>query len=462
MSDSAPVLVHLVEDDEAMRQAVSRWLTLASFRVVEHARAQPFLEAVEPDLPGVVVTDVRMPGMSGLALQARVRDLDPDLPVILFTGHGDIDMAVKAMRDGAYDFIEKPFNAERMLDSVRRACEKRRLVLENRRLRSQMHDLGSVHARLIGGSQAISALKREILDMAPVDANVLITGETGTGKEVVARCMHELGSRRGGPYVPLNCAAIPATLAESELFGHEAGAFTSASRRRKGCLEQAAGGTLFLDEMVSMPLDVQAKLLRAIQEREFNRLGSNQLVRSDFRLIAALNVDAREAVANQLLREDLYYRVNTIELRIPPLRERKDDIPMLFNVFCEQAAETYGREMAHPDAQTLTLLMRHDWPGNVRELKNVATRFILSSLPLENRLGALLKHGGAPEPVRVGLRDQVLSFERHVIQDALRRYDGNVKAVMDALDLPRRTLNEKMRRHGIERDLVECEQADRQ
>ncbi len=443
--------VYLVEDDAAMRRSVTRWLSLAGFAVQAYPQAEALLAALDGDLRGVVVSDVSMPGMSGLELRAELARLDPDLPVILFTGHGDIDMAVQAMRAGAYDFIEKPFDAERLLDTVRRACEKRRLVLENRSLREQVQDAGSLHARLVGVSTEISRLKRQIAQAATVDANVLIVGETGTGKEVVARCLHDLSGNSQGAYVALNCAAIPAALAESELFGHEAGAFTSAAQRRIGSLEQAAGGTLFLDELVSMPLDVQAKLLRAIQEREFTRLGSSRPRQARFRLIAAINLDPRQAIDSGRLREDLYYRCNTLEFRIPPLRERKADIPLLFSLFAEQAAEAYQREMVYPDGRLTAALLAHAWPGNVRELKNVATRFILSPLPLAERVGGLLPAAGEAI-LQVGLQEQVRAFERSLIEDALRRHKGSIKDAMEELQLPRRTLNEKMRRYGLLRE----------
>lgn len=298
------------------------------------------------------------------------------------------------------------------------------------------------------------------MEVGPVDANVLLIGETGTGKEVVARCLHDLSCRRTGPYVPLNCGAIPASLAESELFGHEPGAFTSASHRRIGSLEQAGGGTLFLDEVMAMPLDVQAKLLRAIQEREFSRLGSSDVLQADFRLVAAVNREPQQAIDMDLLREDLYYRFNTVEIRLPPLRERKEDIPMLFVLFTEQAAEAYQREMVYPDADTMAMLLLHDWPGNIRELKNVATRFVLSTLHPRERLTSLLGHGKerAEENTSdvsmsggVGLQEQVRIFERSLLQDALRRHSGHVQAVLEELKLARRTFNEKMNRYGLHR-----------
>ncbi|MCC5810278.1 MAG: sigma-54-dependent Fis family transcriptional regulator [Ectothiorhodospiraceae bacterium] len=452
IQDATSIELHLVEDDEAMRNSVSRWLRLAGFSVQTHSRADALLPGLEYGAPAVVISDISMPGMSGLELQQTLLKSDADLPVILFTGHGDIDMAVRAMRAGAYDFIEKPFDAERLLDSIRRACEKRRLVLENRALHAQMQEMGGLHARLVGSSPAISQLKRQVLDAASVDANVLLVGETGTGKEVIARCLHDLSPRRQEPYVALNCAAIPATLAESELFGHEQGAFTSASQRRIGSLEQATEGTLFLDEVVSMPMDVQAKLLRVIEQREFCRLGSNRVRQANFRLVAAMNIDPQEAMERGLLREDLYYRFNILEFRIPPLRERKEDIPILFTMFAEQAAENYQRDMVYPDSGTVAALMTHDWPGNVRELKNVATRFILSPPAQGETFMPFRAASACHEAPKIGLQDQVRAFERSLIEDALRRHNGNIRAAMEDLRLPRRTLNEKMQRYGLMRE----------
>ncbi|RFA29277.1 DNA-binding response regulator [Alkalilimnicola ehrlichii] len=452
IQDATGVELHLVEDDEAMRSSVSRWLTLAGFTVHTHGRATALLPSLEYGAPAVVISDISMPGMSGLELQQALLKKDADLPVILFTGHGDIDMAVRAMRAGAYDFIEKPFDAERLLETVRRACEKRRLVLENRALQMQMQEIGGLHARLVGSSPAISHLKRQVLDAASVDANVLLVGETGTGKEVIARCLHDLSPRSQAPYVALNCAAIPATLAESELFGHEPGAFTSASQRRVGSLEQATEGTLFLDEVVSMPIDVQAKLLRVIEQREFCRLGSNRVRQANFRLVAAMNIEPREAMERGLLRNDLYYRFNILEFRIPPLRERKEDIPILFTMFAEQAAENYQRDMVYPDAGTVAALMGYDWPGNVRELKNVATRFILSPPAQGEPFIPFKAAASGVERPEIGLQEQVRAFERSLIEDALRRHNGNIRAVLEDLRLPRRTLNEKMQRYGLMRE----------
>ncbi len=445
-------LVFFIDDEKAIRDSLRQGLELAGLTCQDFDRAQKALDLLTPDFPGIVLSDVKMPGMDGLELQRAVHQLDPDLPVVLVTAHGDINMAVEAIRAGAYDFIEKPFEPERILDLVHRALEKRRLVLENRQLRRDLEAAEGLDARLVGSSPAMRALKREIVNIAPTTASVLLVGETGTGKEVVARCLHELSPRRSHPFVAVNCAAIPPQLAESELFGHERGAFTGAVRPRVGKLEAASGGTLFLDEITSMPLDIQGKLLRALQDREIFSVGSNKPRPVDFRLVSAANEAPREAIQAGRLREDLYYRLGTVEFFVPPLRERKQDVPLLFSLFLDRAAITYDREASPPGPELMMAMMRYDWPGNVRELKNLAERHALSSLSAAAMLPGFDTSGGL-EPATPGasLSDQVQLFERHLIKDAIKRHKGDMKKVMAELGLPRRTLNEKMAKYNLER-----------
>ena len=310
--------VIFVDDEAAIREAVQQWLQLSGFTVRLCKSAEECLKNLERGFAGVVISDVRMPGTDGLALLERLQQLDRDLPVIMVTGHGDVPMAVQAMRDGAYDFIEKPFTPERLLDSLRRALEKRRLVLENRQLREQATLKDQVESRLLGVSKPMEALRRQVLALAGTPVNVLIRGETGAGKELVARCLHDFGPRADKPFVALNCAAIPEQLFESELFGHESGAFTGAQGKRIGKLEHANGGSLFLDEIESMPLAQQVKLLRVLQEQQLERLGSNQSIRVDLRVIAATKPDLLEEARAGRFREDLVYRLNVAELRLPP------------------------------------------------------------------------------------------------------------------------------------------------
>ena len=323
--------------------AVEQWLSLSGFEVQLFSRAEACLAQLPRDFPGVILSDVRMPGLSGLELLAEVQRRDPDLPVILLTGHGDVPMAVEAMRDGAYDFLEKPFSPDALLNSLRRALDKRGLILENRRLHQQADHRAQLESSLLGVSRSLQNLRRQVLDLASLPVNVLIRGETGSGKELVARCLHDFGPRAKKPFVALNCAAIPEQLFEAELFGHESGAFTGAQGKRIGKLEYAHGGTLFLDEIESMPLAQQVKLLRVLQEQKLERLGSNQSIHVDLRIIAATKPDLLEEARAGRFREDLAYRLNVAQLRLPPLRERREDIPLLYEHFAHSAAERLGR-----------------------------------------------------------------------------------------------------------------------
>ncbi|MCT8166400.1 MULTISPECIES: sigma-54-dependent transcriptional regulator [unclassified Pseudomonas] len=434
--------VIVVDDEASIRTAVEQWLSLSGFNVQLFGRAEDCLAQLPRHFPGVVISDVRMPGMDGLQLLERLQGDDPDLPVILLTGHGDVPMAVEAMRNGAYDFLEKPFTPQHLLGSLRRALEKRQLVLENRHLHEQADLKSRLEATLLGMSQGLQQLRRQVLDLANLPVNVLIRGETGSGKERVARCLHDFGPRADKPFVALNCAAIPETLFEAELFGHENGAFTGAQGKRIGKLEYANGGTLFLDEIESMPLAQQAKLLRVIQEQKLERLGANQSISVDLRIIAATKPDLLEEARAGRFREDLAYRLNVAELRLAPLRERREDIPLLFEHFSRAAAERLGRTAPALSGPQLAQLLAHEWPGNVRELANAAERHALG-------LGA---SNIEVAPAGPALAEQMEAFEAQCLRAALRQHGGEIKAVMEALQVPRRTLNEKMQRHGLARE----------
>ena len=435
--------VMVVDDEASIRDAVEQWLGLSGFAVQCFARAQACLEQLPRNFPGVILSDVRMPGMSGLELLEQVRALDPDLPLILLTGHGDVPMAVEAMRDGAYDFLEKPFSPETLLASLRRALDKRALVLENRSLHTQADHRARLDARLLGVSQSMQTLRRQVLDLAALPVNVLIRGETGSGKELIARCLHDFGPRADKPFVALNCAAIPEQLFEAELFGHESGAFTGAQGKRIGKLEYADGGTLFLDEIESMPLAQQVKLLRVLQEHKLERLGANQSISVDLRIITATKPDLLDEARAGRFRQDLAYRLNIAELRLPPLRERREDIPLLYEHFLHAAAQRLGRNAAPSSGAQLSRLLSHDWPGNVRELANVAERQVLGlQAPAEDE----------PQPNQ-SLAARQEAFEAQCLRAALTRHHGDIKAVLAELQLPRRTFNEKMQRHGLTREM---------
>src|SRR5262252_1237105 len=317
MPEFGPIL--FVDDEASMRHAVTQWLGLAGFETIVHDKATSALNILSADFGGILVTDLKMEGMDGMELLRRSQEIDPELPVVVITGHGDVETAVEVMRLGAYDFIEKPFAPERFLEVVRRASEKRKLVVENRRLRRAISEQ-TLASRIIGTSRAAERLRASVAELAGTDVSVIVYGETGVGKDLVARCIHDFSRRSKANYVAVNCAAVPETMVESEFFGHEAGAFTSAIKARPGKLEHASGGTLFLDEIDSMPLVTQGKLLRVLQERSIERLDSNQSVTVDLRPVAASKIDLRRASSDGRFRSDLYYRLSVAELTIPPLR----------------------------------------------------------------------------------------------------------------------------------------------
>jgi two-component system C4-dicarboxylate transport response regulator DctD len=442
------VQVILIDDDQHLRRALSQTLDLAGLKILPLADARGLAERIERDWPGVVVSDIRMPGIDGLQLLEQLHAQDPEQPVLLITGHGDVPLAVQAMRAGAYDFLEKPFASDALLDSVRRALALRRLVLDNRSLRMALSDRQALSTRLVGQSPSMARLREQIGALAATKADVLILGETGAGKEVVARALHDLSNRRNGPFVAINAGALAESVVESELFGHEPGAFTGAQKRRIGKFEFANGGTLFLDEIESMSLDVQVKLLRLLQERVVERLGGNQQVRLDIRVIAATKEDLRHAADQGRFRADLYYRLNVANLRIPPLRERGEDVLMLFQHYADAASERHGLLPHSLQPAQRALLLRHSWPGNVRELQNAAERFALG-LELELDLPPGEEPGSQPTAVEGGLSEQVEHFEKALIAAEMARHHSSMRSLAEALGLPRKTLHDKLRKHGL-------------
>ena len=446
MSDSHPVRVIYVEDDEDVRLGGTQALELAGFTVDGFASVEQADVHVVPGLPAVVVCDVKLPGRSGVAWLSDIRAADSNIPVILVTAHGDISMAVQAMRDGAYDFIEKPCSSERLISVVRRATETRRLRLEVQALRDQLEGWHGIQASLIGRSAQMQRVRQTVRALADAPTDVVIYGETGTGKELVARCLHDHSARRHGNFVPLNCGGLPEALAESELFGHELGSFTGATRRRIGKFEHAHGGTLFLDEVESMPLPVQVKFLRALQERSIERVGSNEAIAVDCRVVAASKEDLQLLSEKKLFRADLYYRIGVAFIELPPLRERREDIPLLFEHLILQSAARCARPAPLLDGAQFSALLAHSWPGNVRELRNVADRFVLGLLPENFGLQHGQRHAASSLP------EQLEQFERAVITDELRRQHGEVAATAKALSIPKQTLYDKLRRLHITSD----------
>jgi DNA-binding NtrC family response regulator len=441
ISTLATKRVALIEDDEAFRASVARSLQLAGYEVTSFEDAESGVIGLVQSLPDIVLTDLRLPAADGLYVLQRAKQVDADLPVVIMTGHGDIPSAIQAIREGAYDFLEKPFSREQLLSIIARAAGQYRLVVENRQLKARLAAASGIDRILLGESAAMRELRDLILRLAPTSADVLITGETGAGKELVARCLHNFSNSTGN-FVAVNCAAIPEALFESELFGHEAGAFTGAAKQRIGKIEHAKNGTLFLDEIESMPLAMQAKVLRVLQEREVERLGANKAIAVSFRVVAATKVDLNELSRKGQFRPDLFYRLNVAGVRIPSLVERRDDVLPLFHGFLQQAGLRY--QIVPPplttDAQQALLL--HDWPGNVRELQSCADRMILG-LPL-------LSDGKEQAARHRSFDETVAMLERSLIEESLRRHAGSVKEACADLSITLATMYRKLKALGIE------------
>lgn len=429
----------LIDDDEEVLDALSETLRLDGFRVEPCLSLMAAREHLARERDIVVLSDVRMPARDGFAVLAEVQAVDPDIPVILISGHADVTMAVEAMRKGAHDFVEKPADPAYVLELLKRASARRRLVLDHRRLAGNAASRG-IEQRILGQSPAIRRLRELVLSLAGVDSTVLILGETGTGKELVARSLHDFGKRAQGPFVAINCAALPPTLLESELFGHEPGAFTGAKERRIGKIEQAHQGTLFLDEIESMPLDAQTRLLRVLQERRLERIGGTKEIPVDLRIVAATKADLAALAAKGEFREDLVYRLAVLPLESPPLRQRgPEDVLLLFRSFVAEAAARLGRPV--PADLPTDGLLAHSWPGNIRELRNAAERAALGFPAL----------GQAPaRPTSGTLEERMAIHERSELASALSA-GGTYQEIADRLGITRKTLYLKLRAYGLAR-----------
>lgn len=431
--------VILIDDDANVLDACREVLELEGLVVAAHGSVAAALPDLRADSDAVIVSDVRMPRHDGFELIAAVRAIDAEIPIVLMSGHGDIPMALRAMRDGAWDFLEKPADPLHLIETVRRAREHRLLLLENRQLRLAVEADGW-EARLIGHSAPIVALREKLKRVVSAATDILIIGDTGTGKEVTARALHDFSGRKGN-FVAVNCGAIPETMLESELFGHEAGAFTGAREKRIGKIEHADGGTLFLDEIESMPMAAQVRLLRVLQERVIERLGSNTERKVNLQVVAATKIDLHQQARKGLFREDLAYRLDIVRVEIPPLSARKGDVGLLFRHFLSLAAKRQGRTAPKIDAARLAELDRRPWPGNVRELRNVAERYVLG---IEDDPSA------APiSDASMTLEELMDRVERSFILDGLAAQDGRIGATADALGISRKTLYLKMRKYGI-------------
>ena len=432
--------VAIVDDEADMRQSISQWLALSGFDTETFPSAEDALKSIGPEFPGVVVSDIKMPGMDGMAFLKRLMGMDSGLPVILITGHGDVPMAVEAMRVGAFDFLEKPFNPDRMTELAKRATQARRMTLDNRALRRELSDGSVLMKKLIGTSAVMDRLREDILDLGQADSHVLIDGETGTGKTLVAHALHAVGPRAGRKFVTMSCAAWSEDQLTAKLFGPaEDGAMP--------LVEEARGGTICLEDIEALSGPLQARLLALVNE---------QGTPPETRIIAICNDHAPDKTIEDALRPDLFYRLGAMTIVLPPLRQRGEDILTLFNRMSEQFSEEYGCEAPQVTAQEAAQLLQAPWPGNVRQLVNISERAVLQNRRGSGSIASLLmadNEAAGPALTTEGkpLKDYVEAFERMLIDNTMRRHKGSIVAVMDELCLPRRTLNEKMAKYGLSR-----------
>jgi two-component system response regulator HydG len=458
----APPLVLVVDDERPNLDSLGKIFEREGWRVALAGSGQAALEVIRRERVTVVVTDLMMPGMSGEELLRAVRTVSPGTEVVLMTAYGTVESAVAAMKEGAYDFITKPVKRHAIVKTVRQALERVSLVAENRALRARLAELSPGDAGgLLGDAPAFRAVLDTLRQAAPTSATVLITGESGTGKELAARLVHDLSPRAGGPFVPINCAAIPEGLLESELFGHERGAFTGAVARKEGRFERASGGTLFLDEVGELPLSLQAKLLRFVQDGVLERVGGTEGVRVDVRLVAATHRElAAEARAGRF-REDLFYRLDVVSVCLPPLRERREDVALLAVAFLRRFAEKNGKALTSFTPAALGALERYGWPGNVRELLHAVERAVilcrgdvldLADLPESIRAATSVKPGGterpagAPPALVVPLGTPLEEIERLVIRETLVQTRGDKNLAAQILGIAARTIYRKLDR----------------
>lgn len=447
--------IFLVDDEKVVRLSLKRELQNKNYAVDDFESAKDALSHITEDWPGVLVSDVMMPKMNGLTLMEKVKEVDPEIPVILITGQGNIPMAVQAIQNGAYDFLEKPFATETFIDAIKRAMEKRRLVMEVRRLQSKIHHQSETKNTIIGRSSSIERLRQVIANIADADADILILGETGTGKDLVAQNIHQASKRRNHNFTAINCGAMPENIIESELFGHEAGAFTGADRTRIGKFEHSNKGTVFLDEIESMPLHLQVKLLRVIQEKVVERVGSNETIPLDIRIIAATKTDLKQASEKNLFREDLYYRLNVVQITLPPLRERSEDIPLLFQHLVMDACSRYHQDTPPvPTAEYIQDLQTRRWEGNIRELKNEADKFVLGLPQTEDPTAGNDIQTSIQQTLKnppTGLNNQLAAIEKSLIAQELTRNRGDIKRTYTNLGLSRQTLYNRLNALGLKR-----------
>jgi two-component system C4-dicarboxylate transport response regulator DctD len=439
------ILVVIIDNEVEIGEALLEMLELEGFNVVAYQQAEQALRGLNYDSPVVVLSDVKMPKMDGLSLLSRLQQLDPAIPVLLMSGHGDIPMAIAAMKEGAYDFLEKPLQPEYLINQLQRAVEKRRLIIENRRLKQNLNQLCGIDKFIIGESQAIKDIRHSVLSYAQANVDTIIYGATGSGKDIVARALHQYSERCDKRFIAINCGGMSESLIESELFGHEAGSFTGANKRHIGKIEVANGGTLFLDEIESMPMSIQIKLLRVLQERSIERVGSSTPIPIKMTVIAASKDDLAQLGEQGKFRKDLFYRLNVASITVPALSERPEDILPLFQHYVTKACHYYSRPMPELLPETINLLLQHHWPGNVRELKNTADRFVLG-ITEKN-----FEPSHQPSNDSVSYETRMDQFERQLLEEGLRSAKGQVCKAAELLDLTTKTLYRKMKKHSLDK-----------
>jgi len=433
--------IAIVDDEKDMRQSISQWLALSGFETETYDSAEEALKVINSDYSGVVVSDIRMPGMDGMQFLQKLMGIDSALPVIMITGHGDVPMAVEAMRLGAFDFLEKPFNPDKMTDLAKRATNNRRLTMDSRALRRELSDGTTIMKKLVGTSPVMDRLREDILDLGQADGHVLIDGETGTGKTLVAHALHAVGAKAGKKFVLVSCAAYNEEALGKKIFGPvEQGATLP-------LIEEARGGTLVLEHIEALSQQLQARLLTWINEQ-----GSP----AETRLVAISNLQEQGKTCEDMLRPDLYYRLAAMKITLPPLRNRGEDILMLFTKFAEQFAEEYGCDAPEVSAQEAAQLLQAPWPGNIRQLANISERAVLQARRGTGSIASLLMADDEVSEASMTtegkpLKEYVDAFERMLIDNTMRRHKGSIVAVMEELCLPRRTLNEKMAKYGLTR-----------
>jgi len=440
-------LVMIVDDEEGIRETLSGILEDEGYESITASSGEEAVKKAKETTPDVVLLDIWLPGMDGIATLKELKENHPAVPVIMISGHANIEIAVKATKMGAYDLLEKPLSIGKVLLAVVRALEKRGLELENRMLRENLLK----KCRMIGESAKIKQLKEQITMAAQSNSRVMILGESGSGKELVAQLLHETSSRAGGPFVEVNCAAIPQELIESELFGHERGSFTGAFERKKGKFELADNGTLFLDEIGDMSLQTQAKVLRVLETQEFQRVGGSKNIKVDVRIISATNKDLAEEVKKGNFREDLYFRLNVIPIKVPSLRERLEDIPELVDNFLDIFAAEYGQQKKEITEDAVKMLQKHPWPGNIRELKNVLERLVIMT-PSKTITAADMFMPESPGSDYFSfstLRDARDAFEKDFIIKKLDENAWNISKTAEVLDMERSNLHRKIKAYDI-------------